>query len=426
MSHSLQRRLARKLGTAIVVFGLIAALTSFALTFEEAREFQDDMLRQIAVLSASHLPDTALPDARISDPEARVEVFHAPGPRLPAWLAQDLKPGFHTLEGVDTEMRVFVHRTAQNQLTMVAQATDARDEIAWNSALRTLIPLVLLLPLLTWLIVRLLRDGFTPVVRLTQRLDEQAADRPTPLELADVPSEVLPFVQAINRLLARSGELMQQQRRFIADAAHELRSPLTALSLQVQNLRQVDSPEALRARIEPLHDGVERARQLTEQLLGLARTQAGTDDMVTIDMPVLARQLLAEFLPRAEAVGIDIGLEENARVHLLTAPESLRLIISNALDNALKYTPTGGAVTLRLDREGNDALIEVIDTGPGIPGSEYGRVFDPFYRVPGSQGIGSGLGLSIAREAAARNGGTVTLRAGPDDIGLVFRYRQTI
>jgi len=424
MSRSLQRHLAHKLAGAITLLGTVAALASFAQSYEEAREFQDDMLQQIAVLSARHVPDLTAADTAISDPESRVQVFQFPGGKLPTWMSGELAPGFHTLAGIDGDMRVYVHRTTQGQGTIVAQSTDARDEIAWNSALRTLIPLLLLLPLLVWLIVRILRDEFAPVARLTTRLDEQAADRPAPVGEGDVPSEILPFVQAINRLLGRVGDLMQQQRRFIADAAHELRSPLTALSLQVQNLRQIDSPEEMHARIEPLRDGVERARQLTEQLLGLARSQAGMDNEAMVDVSDLARQLLAEFHPRAEAAGIDLGLEEKARLSLRAAPESLRLIVSNALDNALKYTPAGGSVTLRLDRDGGSVLIEVIDTGPGIPETECERVFDPFYRVPGTQGVGSGLGLSIAREAAARNGGTVTLRSGAEGVGLVFSYRQ--
>jgi two-component system OmpR family sensor kinase len=425
MSRSLQRHLARKLGGAITLLGLIAALASFAQSYGEAREFQDDMLHQIAVLSARHVPDLTAADTAISDPESRVQVFHSPGGKVPTWMSGELSPGFHTLAGTDGNMRVYVHRTTHGQRTIVAQSTDARDEIAWNSAFRTLIPL-LLLPLLVWLIVRILRDEFAPVARLTTRLDEQAADRPAPVGEEDVPSEILPFVQAINRLLGRVGDLMQQQRRFIADAAHELRSPLTALSLQVQNLRQIDSPDEMHARIEPLRDGVERARQLTEQLLGLARSQAGMDNETMVDVSDLARQLLAELHPRAEAAGIDLGLEEKGRFSLRVAPESLRLIVSNALDNALKYTPAGGSVTLRLDRDGGSALIEVIDTGPGILETECDRVFDPFYRIQGTQGVGSGLGLSIAREAAARNGGTVTLRSGAGGVGLVFSYRQDL
>ena len=424
MNHSLRTQLARRLGVTITLLGLIAGLAAFTLSYEEAREFQDDMLRQIAVLSAGHMADPGASDMAISDPESRVQVFHFPGQKPPVWLNAVPEPGFHTLPSADGEMRIFVHRSALDQRTMVAQSTDARDEIAWNSAIRTLIPLWLLLPILVWLIVRILRAAFVPIERLTRQLDAQPAHRPAAVGEEDIPSEVLPFVQAINRLLHRVVELMQQQRRFIADAAHELRTPLTALSLQVQNLREIDSPDELRARLAPLQEGIERARRLTEQLLGLARSQSGADERIVVEVSDLARQLLSEVHGRALASGIDIGLEENARFALRVAPESLRLIIINALDNALKYTPAGGAVTLRLDHRDGAALVEVVDTGPGIPEAECARVFDPFYRLPGSQGIGSGLGLSIAREAATLNGGTVTLRNGKNSVGLVFSYRQ--
>jgi two-component system OmpR family sensor kinase len=239
----------------------------------------------------------------------------------------------------------------------------------------------------------------------------------------DLPDEITPFVHAINRLLARVNLLIGQQRRFVADAAHELRSPLTALSLQAQNLMHAGSLDAVRERVVPLQDGIERARHLTEQLLSLARTQASVAEESMIDVSEMARELIAERLPLAEAKGIDLGLEETATFFMRGSREALRLIVSNALENALKYTPKGGEVTLRLLSDGNGDVIEVVDNGPGIPISERERVLDAFYRVPGADGEGSGLGLAIAREAAIRLGGIVSLHERCGGTGLVFRYR---
>lgn len=411
-----------------MLLGLVAALASFLLAYAEAKEFQDDTIRQIAVLADSGLAGRASAngtgDIAINDPESRILVLQLPKHPRPQWLSGDIRPGFHTLSADGGQLRVYIRDEASGARTVVAQPTDARDEIAINSALRTLIPLLLLLPVLAMMIVRIVRMEFAPIARLSEGLDAQSADRPGPIPDVDLPREIAPFVQAINRLLERINQLMAQQRRFIADAAHELRSPLTALSVQVQNLRQAQSIEIMHARVAPLQAGIERARHLTEQLLDLARTQSGEDRHTIVDVSGLVRELLAEFLPRAEAKGIDLGLEERAHLSLRASSERLRMVLGNALDNALKYAPVDGEVTIRMRWEGEAAVIEVVDNGPGIPVEEHERVFDSFYRMPDTAGTGTGLGLSIAREAASRLGGIVTLHARPDGPGLIFSYRQ--
>ena len=433
MKRSLQRQLSLVLGSAILCAGLLAAIASFRLAYSEAKEFQDDMLRQIAAMSAgsanSPAPITGgqyLPDTALADPESRVTILHLPSDTRPDWLTNNLPAGLHTLNVGADHLRVFVRDGSAGTRTVVFQLTDARDEIAADSAWRTLIPLLLLLPVLAWLIVRIIRHELAPITLLAKSLDEQPADRLHPLADHDIPREIAPFVHAINRLLGRVNHLMAQQRRFIADAAHELRSPLTALSLQAQNLRQADTLEDVQTRVAPLQAGIERARQLTEQLLTLARTQAEIHGEALVDVPTMARALIAEYLPMAEAKHIDLGLEEIARLVVRASPDTLRLILKNALENALKYTPEGGVVTLRLLSDVDTAMIEVVDNGPGIPAPERERVFDAFYRMPDSVGQGSGLGLAIAREAAVRSGGVVSLHDRAAGSGTIFRYRQKL
>ncbi|QQS54379.1 MAG: two-component sensor histidine kinase [Candidatus Competibacteraceae bacterium] len=443
MKRSLQRHLSMTLGGTIVLAGLAAALASFGLAYSEAKEFQDDMLRQIAMLDIrdtgkfpspelSHRDTEKIP---ISDPESHIVVIHLPRdsmpawihlPRdsMPAWFAGDLLPGFHTLNTGSGDLRVFVQETETGARVVVAQLTEARDELAIDSGLRTLIPLLLLIPVLAGLIVRIVRSELTPITRLSRSLDEQPADRPQAIPDDGLPDEITPFVHAINRLLARVNLLIGQQRRFIADAAHELRSPLTALSLQAQNLLHAESLDAVRERVVPLREGIERARHLSEQLLSLARTQVSVAEVSVVDVSVMARELMAERLPLAEAKSIDLGLEETTPLFIHGSWEALRLIVSNALENALKYTPEGGEVTLRLLSDERGDVIEVMDNGPGIPIQERERVLDAFYRVPGAEGEGSGLGLAIAREAAIRLGGVLSLHERPGGTGLVFRYRQ--
>lgn len=433
MKRSLRRHLSVVSAGVILLAGLIAAIASFSLAFTDAREFQDDMLRQIAKLSAVRSPapgpKPAPPDsvsAGITDPESLVSIFHLPGDTSPAWLNGNLPAGMHTVDTGSGKLRVFVHDAKNGLRTVVSQPTEVRDEIAINSAVRTLIPLLLLLPILVWLIAYIVRNELAPILRLSKSLDEQPAERPRAITDKDLPNEITPFVHAINRLLERVNKLMLQQRRFIADAAHELRSPLTALSLQAQNLKSAGTIEAVRERIIPLQDGIERARLLTEQLLSLARMQSGESTGSDINLSVMARELIADYLPLAETKRIDFGIDEIAQLHLHTEAELLRVIIKNALENAIKYTPAGGKVTLRLLAENNNAVIEIVDSGPGIPVSEQERVFDAFYRIQDSSAAGSGLGLAIAKEAAVRLGGTLSIHNAPEGAGLIFRYTQPL
>ena len=416
MKRTLEGRLKSALSLTILLAGILAAAASFWFNYGEAQEFQDDTLKQIAAFaSKGELLRDFSPSSAI-DPEVRIQVL-APGDK--PWLPKGIPPGFHTLEGPDGKWRVFVRAGIA-----AAQATEARNEIAIDSALRTLAPLLILLPLLVWLAVRIVRKGFAPVHRLAQNLNEKSAEYPSALPDAGLPDEIAPFVHAINRQMEGIKRLMGQQRRFIADAAHELRTPLTALSLQAQNLEQAETLEAMRLRVAPLRAGIERARRLTEQLLNLARSQTGTLGPEAVDVSKMARELIAEYLPMAEAKGLDLGLEAMEHDILRTEPETLLLILRNALDNALRYTPDGGEITLHIYTEGEDAVYDVIDSGPGIPASERKRAFDPFYRIEGVAGEGSGLGLAIAKDAATRLGGKISLHDRDSGSGLVFRYRQ--
>jgi two-component system OmpR family sensor kinase len=426
---SLQRRLTLTLSLAIVVTGLLAALASFVFGYLEAQELQDDTLRQIAVLAAPTAAGGDMGQVRrgpgvSSEQESHIVLMHLPQNIRPTWLPADLPPGFHTLKDVNEPMRVFARDLSGGARVIVAQRTDVRDEIALNSALRTLVPIVLLLPLLAWLTARIVAAGLAPVRRLAQSVDTQPADRLASLPVTDVPHEISSFVAAINRLLERVNRLMGEQRRFVADAAHELRSPLTALSVQAQNIENAESLDTARARLAPLKTGLGRAQRLTEQLLSLAKTQADASEPTEIDVSKLIRALIAEYLPLAHVKGIDLGMEEVAVQTISGSSDVLRLILSNAIDNALRYTPRGGVVTVRVAREVQDTVIEVIDSGPGIPAADRTRAFDAFHRLEGSTGTGSGLGLAIARDAASRLGGFVSLHERNDGTGLVFRYTQ--
>ncbi len=434
MNNSLQQRLSIWFGIVIASTGILAAGVSFLLAREDGKDLQDNMLKQVAILVArnpgitteTEVPQTSKEKRVVSGAETKITVLRIPHDPRPDWVPENLKPGLHTLSTNQGRIRAFLFNEATGITTIVAQPTSIRDKIALSNALIELILLLVLLPLMAWLTLRVIRRQFAPVNQLANHLDAQSADRHLFIEDKEVPNEIIPFVQAINRLLKRVDGLLREQRRFITDAAHELRSPLTALSIQAQNLQHAESLESMRDRALPLHAGIERARKLTEQLLNHAKTYTEISGTVDINVSDLVRELIAESLAASDERSIDLGLEELASFKWHTDAETLRLILRNALENALKYTPEGGEVTIRLYSGETSEVIEIVDNGPGIPETERMRVFDPFYRIPGTTGEGCGLGLSIAKEASIRLGGQLTLNNRPESegSGLIFQYRQ--
>lgn len=437
MTRSLERHLIRTMLLVIVFIGISAGAISYIFALEEAQEFQDDTLLQIASLADIRHEFNESPDINSigapkndeEESENRVVVIRLHHDMLPAnikWLPSDLSQGFQTVDSPQGHWRVYVQKAKSGERIAVGQLTEVRNEAASDSAQRTLVPIGILLLLLIILTIRIVRKEFVTVRLLAHKLDEQPPERPTTLPETGLPDEISPFVRSINSLLKKIIQLMGEQRRFIAEAAHELRSPLTALSLQAQNLEKADTLDDMRERVRPLRAGIERTRRLTEQLLNLARSQASAPAFEMTDISKLARDLISEYLPLAEARGIDLGMEENGDICLYVEPHTLRLVLKNALDNALSYTPSLGQVTVRSYIDTNDVVIEISDTGPGIPESELERVFDPFYRVEGSSGDGSGLGLAIAQAAARRLGGKVYIYNGSNGKGVIFEYRQQL
>jgi two-component system OmpR family sensor kinase/two-component system sensor histidine kinase QseC len=432
MKKSLQRQLSIGLSIAIICTGLLAGLAAFFLSLNEAQEYQDASLQQIAALVSPQVWQNAYRyDQRHVDidPDARIVVeplcvSNCGKVDTPLQLPPQLSQGFHTVAVKDQDWRVFVRRLGPDKALAVAQSTDLRSDAAFASARLTLLPLLILIPLLVIFARIIVRRSLAPIHALAEAVDQQNADRPTPLSVEKVPEEIVPFIQSLNRLLERIRQLLEKERRFIADAAHELRTPLTALSLQVQNLERADSLEESRKRLLPLQDGLERARHLLDQLLGFARQQSVVSTIEPVDLTAVARQVVEDLYPLAELKKIDFGMDAEKPLRVQGSSAAFYSLLRNAVDNALRYSPENSEVTVRVRSEGNDVLLEVIDSGPGIPTDALERVFDPFYRLPGSAGDGSGLGLSIVRSIAEQMGGQITLQSRSDHSGLHFIYRQ--
>ncbi len=418
---SIQVRLSLWLSLAILLVALLAGVFSFVAAFQEANELQDDMLRQVSVLfDRQHLPVPHLGDkGRLahSDEEARVIVQlvsqgaaggAGPDAGQPLALPAAVPDGIQTLTIKNERYRVLVRTLSAGDRIVVAQETGIRDEIARDGALRTTLPFLVLVPILLLIVADLVRKMFRPIAVLSEEIDERGEQELHPLPQDHLPAEVRPFVVAINRLLGRVSQSMETQRRFVADAAHELRSPLTALSLQAERLAGTEMSENARARLATLRQGIERGRGLLEQLLSLARAQSSVPaPTAPVSVQRVYRHVLEDLMPLAEARRIDIGVEGESDALVFASEVDLVTIVKNLVDNAIRYTPEGGRVDLSVQTRRDEAILQVKDSGSGIAPEERGRVFDPFYRVLGNDAIGSGLGLSIVRTIADRIGAQV-------------------
>lgn len=432
VNQSLQFKLSIWLSGVILLVALAGGAFSFVTVYREANELQDDQLRQIAALVNQHnlpLPRARMQEAEpVSDSDSRVIIQQLtqsnghPAMAHTFALPDGLQDGIHTLPIQGEPWRIFVKTLASGSRIAVAQQTAVRDEIARDSALQTIMPFIILIPLLLLVVGLLIKQVFVPVKKMALELDNRPDHDLSALSHAKLPSEIMPFVVAINRLLGRVENSVTIQRRFVANAAHELRSPLTALSLQAERLESVAMPDQGRERLAILQTGIRRARLLLDQLLSLARMQeASGPASATASMRRVLRQTLEDMMPLAEDKSIDIGIVSDDEISVRASELDLRTLIRNLIDNAIRYTPHRGRVDLSVTQANGCATLTVTDTGPGIPAEQREHVFDPFYRVLGSTEIGSGLGLSIVKTVADRIGATVALDDARTDTPLGLR-----
>ena len=322
--------------------------------------------------------------------------------------------GFATVQFGGSEWRVY-NETVGDNAVQVAQPVSARTQVAARVALRSVWPLLALTPLFGLAIWFTVRRGLEPLERIAHQVEQRSAESLDPIADDDTPGEVKSLVAALNRLLKRLGQTFDTQRAFVADAAHELRTPLAALKLQTQLAERAADDAERRAALHTLHGGIDRASHLIAQLLDLARQEeaARSRERMPLRLDALAREAVGERAARAFALGVDAGVLHADEIVMTGDLAGLRALTGNLIDNALQYTPRGGRVDVEVRQEPGAALLIVADTGPGIPAEHRERVFDRFYRVPGMRAPGSGLGLAIAQRAAQAHGAVIELDGNP-------------
>ena len=428
---SIRRRLLVWLLSSVLVAGLAAAAIVFTQARRQVDALFDYQLRQLALtLRDRTYSPQQLAEALRNDEAADfvITVWGPDGTLLyeshpEMSLAPAPATGLSDLETTSGRWRVFAiwHRGLTIQ---VAQHRLARDMLTLGAAWRTLLPFMLALPLMGWLIWRLVGQEMKVLVRTAHAVARRTPESLEPIEARSVPDEVQPLVHALNGLMGRLGDALAHQRQFIADAAHELRTPLTALKLQLQLAERAPDDAARAQAHAALREGITRATRLVEQLLTLARADpdAVAAAWQVVDVTATARSVVETALPAARSKGLALTLEAADPVHVRGDPAALQSMMQNLVDNAVRYT-SAGRVRVQVRQGRGEAEFEVSDTGPGIPAAERERVFDRFYRGERVAEGGAGLGLAIARRVAQRHGGRITLEAPAEGPGLVARVR---
>ena len=427
LGHSLRARLLLFLLASIFAAALVQAVVAYRGTLAQTDAIFDSQLRNTALaLSAGGgrlgAPPMPVPGEPVARPEDLIiQIWTASGTQLYKSASGRLLPdpvllGFSDVKSGDTSYRVYAMATPF-QVTQVAQDTRVRSATARALALRSVGPIVAAAPLLMLVVWWVVSLSLRPVARTRAQLAARQPDDLSPVSDAGLPDEIRPLVQELNLLLARVRQAFTLQQQFVGDAAHELRTPLAALALQLQGLRRAgDDPAARELAIGRLSEGVTRATRLIEQLLSMARYDAGSPPptLAPTDLVQAVREAVAQVLPAANARRIEMMLDGPDQAMVAGQSEALVLLARNLLDNAVKYSPEGGQVRIGIEPAPGGMIVLVVDdTGPGIRPSERERVFDRFYRTDPGMAQGSGLGLSLVRTLARRHGAEVELSDAP-------------
>lgn len=429
---SLRIRLLVLLGALIVLASAAQFITSFQASLSSANRLFDYHMQQMALA----LQDSSFEQMPLHGTDSShgfdfvIQVWSDSGSKVyqsrsHRALPKQAKNGYSNVTLSNGEWRIYTTR-AQHKVIQVAQKIDARRERSINIALQSLWPIwlgaLMLLGACWWGVTSALK----PIERVRSELGLRDGNSLDPLSEAGLPNEISPLVHDMNALLLRVSETLAGQQRFIADAAHELRSPLTALKLQVQLLSRARDEKARLLAEERLAAGSERVIRLAEQLLQLARQEAVESpphELEQVDLSLCIQQAIDDVSSDSAAKNIQIYADLQASAGVKAQHNAITVLLRNLLDNAIRYTPADGRVTVTTRQLDKSVQLSVADSGPGIPESEHLRVFDRFYRISGSQQSGSGLGLPIVKAIADRFDASIRLsRSSLGGLAVVISF----
>jgi two-component system OmpR family sensor kinase/two-component system sensor histidine kinase QseC len=420
---SIRTRLLVSLLLAALVTATVIGAITYRRTLSENEALFDYQLRQIALSLRDQgmVPAPNFSDNPEEAPDLTIQIWTASGTVM--YMSRPGGPlldrailGYADVVADNRRWRVY-SLAAHDRIIQVAQPLDLRRDLVAAVTLRSLLPLLAFVPLMAFLIWWLVNNSMASLKRLVSEVGQQDVRTLNALSVADVPTEITPLIGALNLLLDRMKTAFANQRAFVADAAHELRSPLTALDLQLQLLARAPDESAKAEALEKLHDGVERATRLIEQLLTAARTDPN-DTMARlqpVELAELVRQVIAEIFVFAQERDISIELIAPQSATIEGDANMLRILVRNLLDNAIRYSPRRGSVRASVLTNDGQISVSIEDNGPGVPEEDYGRLFDRFYRKQVDDLSGSGLGLAIVKNIIEQHGAQIQL--GKSELG---------
>ena len=424
-SRSLQQELTRWIFIVTASVCALGGLTSGLLAYFEAREVQDEVLLQVAQL-VSNTETNSFKNPNYYQQDSAIIVFSLNSLKDKSTKLSSYSDGFATAKLKGDSWRVLITTQNDGKRIVVGQQTELRNEIAFANAMSAIVPIcilaILLLGLLRWLISTRMKS----ITNLSRVVDKQVATNLNALSTKSIPTEVVPFIEAINRLLLRTKDSIAQQNRFIADASHELRTPIAALSLLTENLENAQSQPDRQQQMNLMRRGLDRLSNLVNQLLNMARLQNKEADIAkVVRLDEIVKEVTIMFHPLAEQKNIDLGITQITEVSVHNVNNGLLQLVENAMANAIHYTPKGGQIDISVQIIGETATLKVSDTGPGIDEVEIEKVLTPFYRSKNNNVSGTGLGLAICAEIAKQNYGTIELK-NKNTGGLDFTYSQPV
>ncbi|MGX5829928.1 ATP-binding protein [Mesorhizobium sp. 43Arga] len=430
---SLRRRLLLWLLPATLLAGVLASIGTYWGSFLELGDLLNDQMRYVAehvdVANTDRvsLADDVTRQQQDNDEKADevlLEVWRGGKLDFTTDAALALPPpqrrGLSDVSFNGQTWHTFVDQRG-DRMIRVGQAQNARWEALAGLSVHLFWPVLSLLPLLALFLWYGIGYGLKPLYQITAELKRRDAGSLAPIGPGPLPNEVKPLVDGLNDLLRRLDRAFTMQKHFIADAAHELRTPMMALSIQAQLAKAASTEEEREQALTQLESGVSRITHLAQQLLTLARLepQEQADAPQSVELSALCKSVILDQIRLAEAKRIDLGLVTQDKVEIQGDPEALRILLNNLVDNAIRYTPPHGMIDLAVRRKGNEVALEVSDNGPGIPEGEREQVLERFYRGSNQNVQGSGLGLSIVQRVAAQHGARLVLGSRPDGKGLM-------
>lgn len=427
--YSLQKRLIIYISLFSVVLGCVLIFAAYRIALEEINEVLNKQMQSLAERIAENHPEPLQSEIDLekqySEEDLFVDIWSYTDTTLhpqDVLVASVKKAGFYTHQTPYGTWLTYIIPGDQLQI-QVSQQKNVRQDLALELAVNMFLPYVLFLPFAIFGLSWVIRRNFQPLIDFKTELASRKAQELKPIEMKEYPLELEPTIQEMNYLFGRISLAQQEQRQFVADSAHELRTPLTALNLQLQILLQ-QFPQS-----DALHNlslGILRIQHLVNQLLSLAKqdvTEGLTEPVQSLSLNQMTVACIEQLIQLALQKEIDLGVEQQQELLIQGQASALHSIIYNLIDNAIKYSPEHGVINVSILQQGQQAILQIEDSGAGIDPAQFNQIRQRFYRVHNHAEIGSGLGLSIVDKATERLGGTLEFSKSSSLGGLCVQVK---